>query len=365
MIRGNNLSGSRFLCMDDFVYVSDSKAREDLSGNLAKAGDLIFTQRGTLGQVAIIPENGASNRYAVSQSQMKLAVDEAKADKLFFYYYFSSRQATQRIKNLDSSSGVPHINLAALRAFEVPVPPLRVQRRIASVLSTYDDLIENNRRRIRLLERSARLLYEEWFVRLRFPGHEHVTVVDGVPEGWGRKQLGDVASIVMGQSPKSTFYNDNGEGLPFHQGVTNFEGRFPSHRTYTTSQSRVAERGDILFSVRAPVGRINVAKDRIAIGRGIAAIRSNRSEQNLLFYALKKYFFRDDMMGVGSIFAAITKKDLHGVTIAQPSKQISEAFMAQVGAIDSAIRSLHQAVDSLAQARDLLLPRLMNAEIAV
>ena len=365
VIRGNNLNRGRFLGMDDFVYVSDSKVREDLSGNLSKAGDLIFTQRGTLGQVAIVPENGVSSRYVVSQSQMKLTVDRTQADELFLYYYFSSREAVHRIKNLDSSSGVPHINLTALRALELPVPPLTEQKRIAAVLSAYDELIENNQRRIRLLERAARMLYEEWFVRLRFPGHERVHVADGVPAGWARKRLSEIASILMGQSPRSTFYNDNGDGLPFHQGVTNFGDRFPTHRTYTTSQSRVAEAGDILFSVRAPVGRINVAMDRIAIGRGIAAIRSNRNEQSFLFYALRSYFFRDDIMGVGSIFAAIAKKDLHGVMMMQPSEQISKAFVAQVGPMDDAIRSLHREVDLLTRARDLLVPRLMNGEIAV
>ena len=90
VIQGSNLNGSRFLYMDDFVFVSDSKVREDLSGNLAKAGDLVFTQRGTLGQVAIIPEDGIANRYVVSQSQMKITLDENKSDKFFLYYYADS-----------------------------------------------------------------------------------------------------------------------------------------------------------------------------------------------------------------------------------------------------------------------------------
>ncbi len=189
VIRGSNLNNGRFLDMDDFVFVSDSKVQEDLSSNLAKPGDLVFTQRGTLGQVAIIPEEGISDRYVVSQSQMKLTVDDAKADRLFLYYYFSSREAVERVMNFTSSSGVPHINLTVLRNFEVPVPPFETQTAIASTLSAYDDLIENNRRRIQLLEQSARLLYKEWFVRLRFPGYEHVKIKDGVPEGWERKTV--------------------------------------------------------------------------------------------------------------------------------------------------------------------------------
>ena len=365
VIRGSNLNGSRFLSMDDFVSVSDSKVQEDLSGNLAKAGDLVFTQRGTLGQVAIIPEGGISNRYVVSQSQMKITLDENKSDKFFLYYYFSSRQTVEKILNLVSSSGVPHINLTVLRNFEVPVPSLDIQKRIASILSTYDDLIENNRRRIRLLEQAARLLYKEWFVHLRFPGHEYVKIKDGVPEGWERKPLGEIADIKMGQSPKSIYYNEDGYGLPFHQGVTNFGIRFPSHQTYCTEQNRLAEPGDILFSVRAPVGRINITTDKIVIGRGLAAIRSNRDQQNFLFHSLKNHFFKEDMIGGGAIFAAITKKDLHGVELLQALDRVVEMFMEHVVPIDLQIEKLHQSNEQLIKARDLLLPRLMNGEITI
>ena len=296
---------------------------------------------------------------------MKITLDENKSDKFFLYYYFSSRKTVEKILNLVSSSGVPHINLTVLRNFEVPVPSLDTQKRIASVLSAYDDLTENNRRRIRLLEQAARLLYKEWFIHLRFPGHEHVKIKDGVPEGWERKPLGEIADIKMGQSPKSIYYNEDGYGLPFHQGVTNFGIRFPSHQTYCTEQNRLAEPGDILFSVRAPVGRINITTDKIVIGRGLAAIRSNRDQQNFLFHALKNHFFKEDMIGGGAIFAAITKKDLHGVELLQALDRVVEMFMEHVVPIDLQIEKLHQSNEQLTKARDLILPKLMNGEMTI
>ncbi|HDQ39946.1 MAG TPA: restriction endonuclease subunit S [Desulfonatronum sp.] len=365
VIRGSNMNNGRYIDMTEFVFVSESKVRKDLSSNLAKPGDLVFTQRGTLGQVSIIPRDGIADRYVVSQSQMKLTVDEAKADRLFLYYYFSGREATERIMSFVSSSGVPHINLTVLRNFEVPVPSPEEQRKIGRVLSAYDDLIENNRRRIQLLEQAARLLYKEWFVHLRFPGHEHLKIVDGVPEGWGKKPLSELANITMGQSPKSIYYNQDGKGLPFHQGVTNFGVRFPSRETYCTVRSRIAEPGDILFSVRAPVGRINIAPDKIVIGRGLAAIRSICDQQNYLFYALKSHFFKEDMIGGGAIFAAITKKDLYSVGLMQPTDRIAAMFMEHVLPIDLQIANLQQTIEKLAKARDLLLPKLMNGEVAV
>src|SRR5207302_880517 len=159
-----------------------------------------------------------------------------------------------------------HINLDILRKFDVDIPRLPIQRKIAVVLSAYDELIENNTRRIKLLEQMAQALYHEWFVRPCSFGK--------IPKGWKTNRLADVCDIVMGQYPSSEFYNRRGEGLPFHQGVTDFGHRFPVNRVYCTIESRVAERGDILFSVRAPVGRINIANKKIVIGRGLSAIRS-------------------------------------------------------------------------------------------
>ena len=283
----------------------------------------------------------------------------------FLRYVIASPEFCAYVKTVMDGTSVPHISGDQIRAFPFRLPPKTEQQKIAHTLSAYDDLIENNRRRIQLLEKTARLLYEEWFVNLRFPDHEHTTTKGSIPEGWETKTLSEISNITMGQSPKSIYYNENHDGLPFHQGVTHFGNRFPSHKIYCTVQNRTAEKGDILFSVRAPVGRINIANEKIVIGRGIAALRSNRCEQNFLFYALKSRFFKEDMMGGGSIFAAVTKKDLHGVVMLQPSKRISEMFMEKVRSIDKQIETLHQTVDSLARIRDLLLPRLMNGQIAV
>ena len=128
VIRGSNLNGGRYLAETEFVYVSEQKMREDLFGNLAHPGDVVFTQRGTLGQTALIPDDARYDVYVISQSQMKLTVDPEKADPRFVYYYFSSREAVQKILNQNSSSGVPHINLNSLRNFWVPQVFLHEQR---------------------------------------------------------------------------------------------------------------------------------------------------------------------------------------------------------------------------------------------
>jgi type I restriction enzyme, S subunit len=296
---------------------------------------------------------------------MKISVDLSKADIRFIYYWFSSRETVEKIINRNSSSGVPHINLTVLRNFEVPVPPLPEQQRIAAILSAYDDLIENNRRRIGLLEEAARQLYKEWFVRFRFPGHEHVKIVDGVPERWERKALSEVAEVVMGQSPKSQYYNDAGSGLPFHQGVTDYGFRFVCHRTYSTVITKLAEPNDILVSVRAPVGRINITPDRIVLGRGLSAIRSKSAQQSFLLYALKEHFYAEDIIGTGAIYAATNKKELESQQILVPTEALIVNFEEASAPIDAQIANLSKSIEHLTKARDLLLPRLMNGTLTV
>lgn len=312
---------------------------------------------GGTGDVKMSPE-----KSWITNLSIVLKHDERIVDKTFLLYRLGREPLKEK---LNTGAAQAQITIDSLSAYSITLPPIEAQRRIASIITAYDDLIENNRRRIQLLEQAARLLYKEWFVHLRFPGHEHIRIVDGVPEGWEKKPLNEIADITMGQSPKSIFYNQDGKGLPFHQGVSNFGARFPSHETYCTVKNRVAEPGDILFSVRAPVGRINITPNKIVIGRGLAAIRSNLSQQNFLFYALKSHFFKEDMIGGGAIFAAITKKDLHGVKILQPSNKITEMFMDLALPIDLQISNLQELIIGLSQARDLLLSRLMNEEMAV
>jgi type I restriction enzyme S subunit len=208
-------------------------------------------------------------------------------------------------------------------------------------------------------------LYTEWFVNMRFPGHENTKIVDGVPEGWSRKKLIDIADITMGQSPKSEYYNDRQQGLPFHQGVTNYGYRFVIDDTYSTSYTRIAEAGSILFSVRAPVGRMNITKNKIVIGRGLAAINHREGLQSFLFYMLKNRFYKDDLIGNGAIYASITKAVLHSQEFLIPCDNLANKFNSVAKSIDQQITNADRQIILLKQARDKLLPKLMNGDIEV
>ena len=169
----------------------------------------------------------------------------------------------------------------------------------------------------------------------------------------------------MGQSPRSEFYNDTGKGLPFHQGVADFGDRFPSDRMYCTVQNRVAEAGDILFSVRAPVGRINIANKRMVIGRGLCAIRSRTGNQYFVFQQLKEKFQETDTMGGGTIFKSVTKEDVHGIKIIEPSNKVHDGFDEIINPVFSELEILTNKNVILRKTRDLLLPKLISGEVDV
>lgn len=381
VIRGGNLPFDRLFLDDEFVFVSEQKA-DELAANLAFPGDVVFTQRGTLGQVGLIPDGARFPRYVISQSQMKLTVDRERVDPFFVYYYFRQPGTVQNVKNHAITSGVPHINLGILRDFEIPLPPLPVQRSIASILTAYDDLIENNRRRMALLEESARLLYLEWFVHLRFPGHESTRFVDGLPVGWRTVTLGELSTkIGSGVTPRGGEASYQEEGVPLIRSMNIYDDRFDEdglafigdeqadRMSGVTVQSR-----DILINITgASVARCCMAPERFVPARVNqhvmiiridpdkaapcfvhAAINSDDRKRQLLSFAQK-----------GSTREALTKEMLSTFEITLPAPELVQHF----GQISEAAflqrEILAQQNQKLKVARDLLLPKLMSGEIAL
>jgi len=354
-----------------FVYPPEKRVYKG-GGSRFKAGDTLFAR------ITPCLENGKIVRLKHTVNQPCFGSTEFFvfcgkpniSDSTYtFYLALSPMIRDPAVKSMTGASGRQRAILSSVEDIHVPAYPLPTQRKIAAVLSAYDDIIENNTRRITILEDMAQTLYREWFVHFRFPGHENVPMVESslgpIPKGWEVKKLGEMCDVLMGQSPKSEFYNEMGEGLPFHQGVTDFGQRFPTERVYCTIQKRIAEDGDILFSVRAPVGRINVANKRIVIGRGLSAIRSKNENQAFILQQLKDKFQREDTMGSGTIFNAITKADLLNVQLLEPPKSIVVNFEKIAELISLQLANLIIKNTNLQKTRDLLLPKLISGEIDV
>ncbi len=306
-----------------------------------------------------------STKFWASDNTLVAYPASEQIETRFLFYLLTDA----KLSRYAGGAAQPLVTQTVLKQVKVRVPPLPIQQRIAGILSAYDELIENSQRRIKLLEAMARALYREWFVHFRFPGHENHPRIPSplgeIPQGWEVKKLKDVCRLTMGQSPKSEFYNEAGDGVAFHQGVTDFGDRFPSDRLFCTADGRIAEAGDILFSVRAPVGRMNIANKKILLGRGLSAIRHNQGCQAFLWEQLKNRFTEVDMMGNGSIFASVTKDDMQGIELLCPSPPLIEVVTKHFDPVHSEIAALGQQIQTLRSTRDLLLPRLLSGQIDV
>ena len=371
VIRGSNLPDGRSFHDGDFVFVTEEKA-DHLSANISHPGDLVFTQRGTLGQVGLIPYSARFPRYLISQSQMKLTVDPAKADPKFVYYYFRRPEVVQSIKNRAITSGVPHINLGILRAFEIVCPPLEAQRQIACILSAYDDLIENNRRRMALLEQAARHLYEEWFVRLRFPGHEHTRVTGGVPEGWERAPAPEAIAI----NPRTSL-SDEEEHWYVEMSDLPTDSMVIQNAVKRDGRSGSKFRnGDTLLARITPclengkTGFVNFLNDDEA-ARGsteFIVLRSKRLTPEFVYCLARSYHFREN--AIKSMVGSSGRQRVQDTCFEKfmvwlPPRPLLDLFSEAAEPMFQQVRVLHAQNQKLKAARDLLLPRLMSGEIAV
>ena len=360
-----------YVTLEDLSYVPDDIA-EKSQKFLLQYNDVLIALTGShINQMASVVGRIARVKYSLpsllNQRVGKItSKNNALCDIDFVYHYLSQNKVKIQLAcEAGGAANQANISPSDVKNLEIPFPCIEIQRRIAGTLSAYDNLIENNQKQIKLLEEAAQRLYKEWFVDLRFPDYETTPVVEGVPEGWTVQALSQIADVVMGQSPKSEYYNQDGEGLPFHQGVGSYGDRFVVNGTYSTSFTRIAEAGSILFSVRAPVGRLNLTKDKVVIGRGLAAVHHRQGLQSYLFYLLKERFFKDDIIGNGSIFASISKDELLNQKFPVPDSALVERFNDIACILDKKIDYLSEQVRLLTEARDRLLPKLMSGELEV
>ena len=359
LIRTPNIGRGR-LILNDVHRVSKDIYDKRNARAIPQDDDLILAREAPAGNVAII-KNG--EQVCHGQRTVLIRPDKRKVYPDFLVYYILAPQQQYELLGTANGATVAHVNIPVIKALPVELPAIEVQQKAADILKAYDDLIENNQKQIKLLEEAAQRLYKEWFVDLRFPGYETTQQSEGIPDGWEIVKLSDIANVIMGQSPKSEFYNQNKEGLPFHQGVGSYGNRFVRDETYSTSFTRIAEAGSILFSVRAPVGRLNITKNKIVIGRGLSAMNHKDNLQSFLFYLLKERFFKEDMVGNGSIFASISKDDLLGQTFMIPPRTLSEKYNSIAASLDKKIEVMDTQIGLLSEARDRLLPKLMSGEI--
>ncbi len=253
------------------------------------------------------------------------------------------------------------------------------QKKVGDFLYLLQSKIELNNRIHLQLEEIARTLYEYWFLQFDFPTPEgrpykssngkmiyNEKLKREIPEGWEVGELSDIANITMGQSPPGDSYNDNQEGIIFFQGSTDFGNRYPTTRQFTTQPSRYAKEGDILLSVRAPVGALNIAQKNCCIGRGLAALNSKDDCITYLFGVMTNFKQIFDRRNVnGTTFGSITKDDLFSLEVLKPNKEILRKYHEIANPIFIKQNTIDLESQKLSELRDWLLPMLINGQVTV
>ena len=355
--------GDNRITYQNLPKVSETDKKR-LSKYIIREGDVIFSRVGSVDRRALVTKK--ENNWLFSGRCLRVRPDEKIANGAFLSYFFGKESFKEHIRSIAVGATMPSLNTSILSNVEITLPPLQEQKSIASILSALDDKIALNLQMNKTLEEMAMALYKHWFVDFGpFREGEFVDSELGeIPKGWKVKKLKEFAELIMGQSPKSQFYNDRQEGLPFHQGVKDYGIRFPKDVTYSTAGNREAAKGDILFSVRAPVGRLNIAKNKIILGRGLAAIKM-KNHNTFLFYSLKRMFAIEDSIGSGTVFNSVNKKELENLLFAIPQDEILVDFKKLVAPLDGKYFSNSEEIDTLTQLRDTLLPKLISGEVRV
>jgi type I restriction enzyme S subunit len=329
----------------------------------AKAPGVVTGRYGTLGEVFYLDQDYWPLNTA-------LYVTDFKGNHPRFVAYFLENV----LQNYQSDkAAVPGVNRNVLHDLKVRCTNPKTQQKIADILSTYDDLIENNRRRMELLEEAARQLYQEWFVRLRFPGREHTRVVDGVPEGWNKPNAIEAMSVLSGGTPKTSVMDYWDGDIPFYTPKDASDNcyvikteRSLSELGLNNCNSRLYPKDTVFISARGTVGKLNLAYLPMAMSQSCyALVGKNNVSQFFLYCALQESIEHLKQHAVGAVFDAIIVDTFKLIPFLVPDKKNIRLFEETVAPMFHQVGNLLVQNEKLRAARDLLLPRLMSGEIAV
>lgn len=336
------------LNMADLKSVDDAKA----SQYLLRPNDIVFARTGaSTGRNYFY--DGTDGEFVYAGFLIKFSIDPGKVNPKYIKYYCMSDAYKGWVHSFNTGSTRGNINAQTLGGMPIPLPPRFQQDGLVDILSSLDAKIRKNVALNENLQEQAQAIYSNMFIC-------------NASGQWTDGILSDVAEITMGQSPKGDTYNENGVGTVFFQGRGVFGFRFPTRRLFTTDPKRMAQTNDVLMSVRAPVGDLNVAYEPCCIGRGLGAIRSKDGHQSFVLYTVfslreKLHMFN----GEGTVFGSINRDALNSMPIVIPTIEEMDRFEEVVAPMDAAIRNNHEEICRLEAIRDSLLPRLMSGELDV
>jgi len=382
-IRTPNIGRGR-LILNGVNRVSEEIYREWTRRAIPRAEDLIFAREAPIGNVAIIPREV---KVCLGQRTVLIRPDKKKVDPHHLLYLLLGDDIQARIQAMATGATVGHLNVRDIRELQLPeLPPLTVQRKIGAVLSVYDDLIESNTRRIKILEELAQAIYREWFVHFRFPGRRKVKLVNcsigHIPEGWGVATLADVLSeLESGARPKGGIDPDE-RGVPsigaenvIRLGRYGFsKEKWVSRRFYDSMRRGRIRSGDVLlYKDGAQIGRKSMFRDgfphnECCVNEHVFILRTNQKvSQAYLYFWLDEPEMTQKIrnLNVNAAQPGINQSGVNSLPILVPPKRLINAFDESVEAILALLFNLSKKNPVLQRTRDLLLPRLISGELDV
>lgn len=338
---------------------------------IADENDIIYTRTGQVGLV-YTNLNGC-----VHNNCFKVIVDYNYFDKQYIYYYLSSKNVEKYSNNVAGGSVQKDLTHGAFKTCKIAYPSLKEQKVIAKILSDLDEKIEVNNKINKNLEEMAQAIFKQWFVDFEFPneegkpykssGGEMVESELGmIPKGWKICELNELSTLTMGLSPKSSSYNTEGTGTPLLNGAADFNNGLIKANKYTTQETRVCEKGDLVFCIRATIGNLTFSDNKYCLGRGVAALRAKREIFICLIYMnLLNSIEKLKSQATGSVILGLSKPDINNMKVLYPNLETltkySNAFFSLFNKKEEIIRE-NERIEKL---RDTLLPKLMSGEIRV
>lgn len=358
--------------ISDPLYISKSKYDEIAHKfGIPQPGDMLLTSVGTIGIPYIVKEKDTF--YFKDGNLTWFRNFNERLDSRYLFYWVKSAEGQGVLNNTTIGSSQKALTIAALKDLKILCPPIGIQNRIVEILTSYDDLIENNQKQIKLLEEAAQRLYKEWFVDLRFPGHENTKITDGVPKGWGKYKFSDITSIMSGGTPKTDvkeFYNGN---IPFYTPKDSDDSFFAFDTITHISQSGLDNCNSQLYPVntviitaRGTVGKTTILAVPMAMNQSCYALKCDElNSPYYLFFSLKNEVAALKKMANGGVFNTIIVKTFDSIYLIVPTQDVLNMFEALVSPIMEQIKAKARQNIILTEARDRLLPKLMSGEIEV
>ena len=343
-----------------------------LSRHQVYEGNLMVARKGDVRKCAYITAN--ENGWMTGSDCLKVVLDESKCYPKFIYYQLRSEHIGRWLEKVSIGATMPSLNTGLLSGIEMVLPPIEIQKQIAGILSTYDDLIENNQKQIKLLEEAAQRLYKEWFVDLNFPGHENTKIVDGVPEGWQKNCAEKFFEITIGKTPPRTekrCFTTGENGIPWVSiADMGNSGMFVLNTAENLTEDaikqynvKVIPKNTVLLSFKLTVGRVAIAPTDICTNEAIAHFKGRRECEREYTYCYLKNFHYDELGSTSSISKAVNSKIIKAMPFIIPSEKLLKEYSSKTKDTFDLIICKQEMNNNLKITRDRILHKLMSGEV--